>query len=239
MENIVQPTDYRQSKIILLFKNMKHVVIIRMHYPRGDERFKWRFKYFKRMVLPRLLAQTDQDFDIAIRCNPIHNKLFERLSQKIKTFRVLNESERYKIVKIKRYFLDFAPWSDVVGLEKYQIQSGLDSDDLIAENYIETIKKEVAKYDKNKTLHMSFQPGIFNADTEQKHRINIRYSEKKGSAFFSIYQPNNSREYYFAYEFSHLELGKHFDKSIILPAGFCWASVHGHNISTTLHYAKN
>lgn len=239
MENIVQPADNWKPEIILLFKNMKHVVIIRMHYPRGDERFKWRFKYFKRMVLPRLLAQTDQNFDIAIRCNPIHNRLFERLSPKIKTFCVRNESERYKIVKERKYFLDFVPWSDVIGLERYEIQSGLDSDDLISENYIETVKKEIAKHDKDKTLHISFQPGIFNADTLQKFPINIRYTKKMGSAFFTIYQPNLKGKYIFAYQYSHLKLGGYFNESVILPAGYCWASVHGHNISTNIHYAKH
>jgi len=210
-----------------------HAIIIRMHYPEGDERFNWRLEYFKLMVLPRLRVQTDQNFDIAIRCHPYHAKILKELSPKIKTFQVKDESESFRIIKGKKYFADFTRWDQVVGLEKYDIQSGLDSDDLVAENYIETIVKEVEKNDPKKSLHISFQPGMFDAETKRWYPINIKYGTKKGSAFFSIYQPEKEK-YIFAYEYSHLQLGSHFDKSLILPEGKCWASVHGHNISTNL-----
>lgn len=217
---------------------MTHAIIIRMHYPEGDERFGWRLGYFKDMVLPRLLVQTDQNFDIAIRCRPCHADILRALSPKIKTFEVTGERESHRIIKGKKYFVDFTSWDKVVGLEKYDVQSGLDSDDLVAENYIEMIVKEVEKNDPKKSLHISFQPGMFDARTERKYPMNIKYGIKKGSAFFSIYQPNKEK-YLFAYEYSHLHLGRHFDRSVLLPEGYCWASVHGHNISTTLKEYAN
>lgn len=211
---------------------MTHGVIIRFHYEKGDPRFGFRLAYFKAMVLPRLLAQTNQNFQIAIRCNPCHEKILKNLSEKITTFRVRNEAERFRMIKTKKYFVDFAPWHQVLGMAKYDIQSGLDSDDLVSENYIETIQRIVMEHPANKSLHISFQPEIFNSETLKTYPIGSTYTEKRGSAFFSIYQPDKNH-YKFAYEKSHLFIGKDMDKSIIMPKGFCWATVHGNNYSTT------
>jgi hypothetical protein len=211
-----------------------HVIIIRMHYPVWDKRWPWRLEYFRKEVLPRLIDQTDQNFDIAIRCNPAHAETLRKLSHKIRTFQVRHESERVKITNNKKYFIDFVKWHDVIGLPKYDIQSGLDSDDLVATDYIENIHKIISENDQTKSLHISFQPEVFNTMTKKTYGIGIEYGPKKGSAFFSIYQPNKEN-YIFAYEYSHLKLWKHFDKSITLPAEKCWASVHGHNFSTKIY----
>jgi len=213
-----------------------HVVIIRFHYPKGSPIFKWRLAYFKAMVLPRLLNQTNKDFDIAIRCNPEHRKIFESLNKKIRTFDVKPGTGTRRIKKVhgKNYFLDFVRWDDVVGLGKYEIQSGLDSDDLISLDYIQTIKDEIKKNDSNRSLHISFQPDIFDMYGLKKMSIGCMYSDKRGSAFFTIYQPKDKKKYIFAYEASHLVLPLMFEKSVILPVGKCWATVHGLNESTTL-----
>jgi hypothetical protein len=222
-----------RSKNILLQKEMTHGVIIRFHYQKGDPRFAWRIAYFKAMVLPRLLNQTEQNFEIAVRCNPWHENIIKGLSNKITTFRIRGEEEGFRIIKDKKYFVDFAPWYKVVGMKQYDIQSGLDSDDLVARNYIETIQKIVRENPKDKSLHISFQPEIFNTEKLKTYPIGQTYTRERGSAFFSIYQPNK-QIYKFAYEKSHLVIGKDMQKSIIMPAGFCWASVHGHNYSTTI-----
>jgi hypothetical protein len=186
------------------------------------------------MVLPRLLRQTDKDFVIAIRCYPWHSERLRKLSDRIITFSVGRESENIIKRHGKNYFHDFTRWENVVGLPKYDIQSGLDSDDLVAENYIETIRQRIEKEDKNKSLHISFQPELFDLKTLRIYPIGTRYSIFKGSAFFSIYQPNKER-YKFLYEKSHLVIGRDFDKSILIPAGYCWATVHNINESTAVH----
>lgn len=211
---------------------MTHGVIIRFHYDRGDQRFGFRVAYFRAMVLPKLLAQTEQNFEIAIRCNPCHEKILKSLSKKITTFRVRGEAENFRMISTKKYFVDFAPWHQIIDMKKYDIQSGLDSDDLVAENYIETIQKIVKERANGKSLHISFQPEVFNAQTLKTYPIGSTYTAERGSAFFSIYQPDK-QHYKFAYEKSHLFIGKDMEKSIIIPRGFCWASVHGHNYSTT------
>ena len=210
-----------------------HVVIIRMHYPDGDSKFEWRFAYFRSVVLPRLLKQTRSNFDIAIRCNPVHAERFKALSNRIIPFCVKDEKSRYikRAGSKKRYFVDFVPWKDVIGLKKYDIQTGIDSDDLIAKDYIEIIQNQVDSNDPKRSLHISFQPGIFDLWGLEKKPIGIKYRQGVGSAFLSIYQPNKDK-YMFVYEHSHLKIGRLLDRSIVLPEGHCWASVHGLNIST-------
>lgn len=213
---------------------MRHALIIRFHYEKDDPRFIWRLNYFKMACLPRILAQTSQDFDICVRCYPWQEEQIKALSPRIKTFQVKNEGARYKQSGKYKYFHDFVPWADVIGLKKYEIQSGLDSDDLIEPDYIKKIEDAVAKHKAKypgKSLHLSFQPKLYSMKS-QKVTPMRKYREKTpGSAFFAIYQPNKDK-YMFAYEVSHIYLGQHFDHSLVLPAGYCYATAHDLNEST-------
>lgn len=213
---------------------MNHIVIIRFHYEENDPRWPWRFQYFKEQVLPRLLNQTNQDFDIGIRCNRWQIPFFMELSDKIIPFYVKNEKAQYRPIGGKMYFFDFAKWEDVVGLKQYDIQSGLDSDDLVSPNYIQKTKDSISEFalkHPGKSFHLSFQPEIHNVKTYETYPIGVKYSPRVGSAFFAIYQPKKEK-YIFAYQYSHMKLGQVMDFSITLPAGSCWASVHELNEST-------
>jgi len=206
-----------------------HIVIIRFHYKEDDPRFCWRLAYFKAMVLPRLLNQSHPNFTIGIRCNPCHEEIFKKLSDKIITFQTKDDSARYKIGNNnKKYFEDFVKWDDVIGLEKFDIQSGLDSDDLIGKDYIKIINESFDK--ETKKTHLCFQPQLFNAMTLQTKPM-MQYHSKRGSAFMALYQPNKE-DYHFIYEISHISLWKLANKSIIIPAGHCWATAHLLNEST-------
>lgn len=208
---------------------MTHILITRFHYPLHDPRFRWRLAYYRSMVLPRLLQQTDQNFVIGIWCNPAHDKIFKSLSDKIIPFHVKSSHISYRQTRLKKYFYDFNSWNNVVGLEKYDIQSGLDSDDLVSLDYIETINKAFAS--KTERTHLSFQPLIFNAKTLTTKDMWNKYGSRHGSAFFSLFQPDKE-DYHFIYETSHLRLWKFAKESITLPAGKCWATVHYINEST-------
>lgn len=206
-----------------------HIIIIRFHYREDDPRFGWRLSYFKAMVLPRILNQTDKNFDIGIRCNPAHAEIFKKLSDKIIPFRTKNDSARYKTGKNgKKYFEDFVQWEDVIGLKKYNIQSGLDSDDLIGPRYIEVIHS--ALEDAAEATHISFQPRTFNIKTLETRPM-MRYHARRGSAFLSLYQPDKTN-YKFIYCGSHISMWKNAKKSITLPQGHCWATIHRINEST-------
>jgi hypothetical protein len=58
-----------------------------------------------------------------------------------------------------------------------------------------------------------------------------RYSENRGSAFMALYQPDKTN-YRFIYEESHISIIKKADIKVILPIGYCYASVHSFNEST-------
>jgi len=208
---------------------MTSAFIIRFHYNANDHRFKWRFDYFKNKVLPTILYQTNQDFDIAIRCNSKHNDLFKSLNKKINPFQVRDEKTGYKISFGKKYFVDFVEWKDVINLPQYDLQMGLDSDDFIGKNYVQTIKNSITNI--KESLHLSFQPSIFDLKTRKFREMRTRYGPTNGSAFMALYQPNKIN-YKFIYCDSHLKMWKYAKKSITLPNGHCWITIHDYNEST-------
>ncbi len=212
-------------------------IITRFHYAENDPRFLWRFNYFQNTVLPRILKQDTKGFDLCIRCEPHHDDLFLSLENMcynegvpLKVFKVKNERARYRQINKKKYFLDFVLWKDVIGLPTYDLQSGLDSDDLIGPEYMTKVFDTVYSY-KDQSLHLSFQPKILDIKTQRERSIRVKYHPKKGSAFLSLYQPDKTN-YKFIYECSHLTMWRNAKTSLTLPVGYCWASVHGYNEST-------
>lgn len=223
----------------------KHAVIIRFHYPDGHPDFSWRFAYFQAMVLPRLLAQTNKDFDICVRINPaseVHKVLFELLSPRIKTFSVKPEAEHrikpgYE-AKAKRYFVDFVDWEDVVGLEKYEIQTALDSDDLILKDdfidLIETNHRIQCNYHRAKSSYITFQPLMFDVEGLKMYIHKMRYSIDRGAPIYSIAQSVDDPGYIFVYSDSHLKIGRQFGAKTFYDESLCAMSVHKHNASSYL-----
>lgn len=208
---------------------MKTAFIIRFHYEENDPRFAWRFSYFRDAVLPRILAQTDQDFEIAIRCNPAHDQIFKDLSDRIRVFHVKDEFAAYKREK---YFYDFVPWDRVIDLPRYELQLGLDSDDLIEPFYLQRLRQMLRGMPDHETTHICFQPELLDVKTGKVHPIKQIYSRGRGSAFFGIYQPEGTEPYIFAYSESHLTIDRNFINSIVMPEGACFASCHDLNEST-------
>lgn len=226
-------------------EKLSHVVVFRMHYREDDPKFDWRFTYFKTMVLPRLLEQNNQNFDIAVRCNPVHNELFLALSDRIKVFTTKPEweghiKEGYEEKVRRGYWVDFVPWEAVVGLNKYDIQTSIDTDDLILrKDFIDEVEKRLhsASEGGNKSVHISFQPEMFFLPAMQLYNCPIRYDARKGSPFFSIYQPDKENYVYIGDD-SHLIIGQQMDKQIFAEKArplFCAFSIHDKNESTFLY----
>jgi hypothetical protein len=211
---------------------MKTAIITRFHYKENDPRFDFRLSYFKNAVLPRILKQADDDFDICIWCEPCHDEIFKSLSEKIKVFHAKREAVFYETSgkNGKTYYYDFVDFSELEGLEKYDLQIGLDSDDLVDENYVAMIKDCISKDGGERPLHIHFQPESINVRTGQVGFLG-NYGPTRGSAFMALYQPDK-RDYKFIYHRSHITLMEGFDKSILLPKGHCWASIHSYNEST-------
>jgi len=208
--------------------------IVRFHYKEDDSRFIWRYQHFVEKVLPRIYAQTYKDFDICIWCNDWHKHFFESIG--LKTFNVNNEVIKYKQHKHKpnkRFFHDFKKWEDVIGLEKYDLQLGLDSDDFIEPKYVEIIIKEIEKRKEgNKSIHLCYEPEMIRLDTGKICKLG-NYHINRGSAFMALYQPNKEN-YRFIYEESHISIIKKADIKVILPKGYAFATAHSLNESTGL-----
>lgn len=218
---------------------LSHVLIINMTYVTEDPMFDIRLEWFKNEVLPKILAQTDQNFDLAIKCNPAHADKVRAVHDKIVVFHETNWdsinkgdivfsrcSGKYQVRK-------FSKWKDIVGLKQYDIQSGLDSDDFIAPNYIEKIKEEVMKTDMTQSLHIHFQPEAIDTNGNIKTCKRARYGPKKGSAFYSIYQPDKTN-YIFLRDDSHIRMPYKCKKTILIPEGYCWIMCNKNNYGTRL-----
>jgi hypothetical protein len=205
---------------------MSHIVITRMLYEDNDPRFEDRLALYKTLCLPRLERQTDKEFNVAVLCNKSHRNIFAKLG--IIPFH-LKDNWFGRVGKIG--WSAFTPWENVKGLDKYDIQSNLDSDDLVSENYIERIKK-VAVGDNS--LHIHFQPRLFNLHTFEEKEQKKKYNEECGSAFYSLYQPDKKKYIYVGHD-SHIRMGQYMDKSILIGEGYCWINIHGSNDSTTMN----
>lgn len=217
---------------------MRTAFIIRLHYGRDDPRFAWRLAYFRALVLPRILAQTIQDFEIAVWCNPWHESHVAPLAEKIRVFGVRPEVDGHirpeDRERAQRFHIDFTYWKDVVGIPPYDLQIGLDSDDLIRVDYLARILDEVSRHGTgNGSLHVGFQPLMFSVSNLTQYDFKPRYDERRGSPFFALYQPDKEG-FLFAYEHSHLKLPTLCSRSVLVPEGYCWFTIHGQNASTTI-----
>lgn len=219
---------------------MKTAFVIRMHFKKNDPRWSWRLAYFRAVVLPKLLAQTDQDFDICLRVNPHHVAEVQAISDRIKIFDIVQSRKNWIKPgyrhKAKRYFVDFIEFKYLVGFERYDIQIGIDSDDMpLRTDFVARIKEECARVSAGKTLHISFQPHIFHVPTLRMYKCPTEYGEAKGSPIFALYQPAGVKRYIFAYEDSHLKLPTYTDRKIRIEEDYCCYSVHDNNSSTYLY----
>lgn len=223
--------------------NPKTAFIIRMHFKKNDPRWEWRLAYFRSVVLPKILDQTDKDFDICMRVNKHHAEQVQALSDRIKIFDVVPEKNGYidpkNRRKARKYFIDFIHYKYTVGLEKYDIQIGIDSDDMPLRNdFVERVKMECMRYP-DLPLHISFQPHIFHVPTLRMFECPMNYGSKltNGSPIFAIYQPKASenQRYIFAYSDSHLQLPNKIKRAIRIEEDYCCYSVHGKNSSTGLY----
>lgn len=185
---------------------MRLAVVTRIHYKADDPRFPQRVQMYKNYTLKSLLNQTDQDFDIVVWCEPHHDDLFKNLSDRIKIIHADTEV-RYKSNK---FFVDYTPFSKVYGMDKYEAQLGLDSDDELKPNAIEEVKKHL-----NGRRAISLQPIKRDIKTGKLYKMVDYKSKGKLSPIFCLYQPDEP--YLFAYEYGHFsEMPNQFNDKVYL-----------------------
>jgi hypothetical protein len=238
-------TGHLVAKTAQTLLSVTHAVVVRFDYPDSYPRDKleWRFSYFRSMVLPRLLSQRNQRFVIAIRTAGEFAQRFQQLSERIVTFAVKPGFENWVppgynpgefVEKRKRYFVDFVPWEAVDGLEQYDIQTSVDSDDLILRNdFIDRIEKECWRAP-NESAHVQFQPCFFDVQSLAFYECPRRYSSENGSPVYSLYQPNKGDFVYVGQE-SHLRIATMMRRAVVVELGYVAMSTHSSNASTHLH----
>jgi hypothetical protein len=216
-------------------------IITRFHYPTAAnpakrKQFEWRFGYYRDRVLPTLAAQTGeggQDFDVWVWCEPEHERLFQALNvngRPVNTFRA-----SYPPRSKGRYHVDFTTFEQTQGLPRYELQIGLDSDDMLAAPAVAQIKRQVAGARMRKLV--SLQPVLLDAADGRLYRMNRRYNGRSCSAIFGMYQPRTmwTRGFYFPYHTGHVTLRRLVPDMRYLSEGLALASVHSHNETTALN----
>jgi hypothetical protein len=210
---------------------MTHIVISRMIYEEDDPKFEERLSLYKTLCLPRLRLQTEKNFDIGVLCNRKHAHFFKELG--IIPF---HRKDKWTGQKPDRFWSCMTKWDELEGLEKYDIQTNLDSDDLVSDRFIERIQSAVQKEIDNGfigSLHIHFQPRLFELHTLTDKAQRKRYDNKEGSAFFSLYQPDKENYIYIGQD-SHRRMPIYMSKSILIGEGYCWICVHDNNDSTNM-----
>ena len=134
-------------------------------------RMKWRLDYFERKVLPRIKGQhTDEAFDICVLCPPeTHDKM---RSLGIKPFTLDTPGFTYHPQGNFRY-------DQTIGLNRYDVQLRIDSDDLISADYLQTVLDTPTDY-------VSFQPQLYLLKSKEIKDMRHQYREDQPSAFLAV-----------------------------------------------------
>lgn len=201
-------------------ENMRHAVIIRLHYQPNDPRFEWRLAFFQTMVLPRLEHQTCQDFEIWIACHPWHVARIEALCPMANVVGLPD-------------FPGVDNWNDaqLQGLPRFDLQTSLDSDDLVDLEYIAAIQ-DIARTHPG-PLAISFQPYKLNLLTLKRYKMWERYGKHQCSMFFTLHLPADA-EYRSVLSFNHSYVPQWCPNVLTCPEGYCDMTIHGANFMTGL-----
>lgn len=190
---------------------MSKAIIIRMWHNNRDH-FEWRYNYFASCVLPRLQAQTINDFDICILSDPIDHERLVALDSRIKPFTMKTEGFIYK--EQGNFTLDMTK-----GLKKYDLQIRMDSDDLVTPQFVE-------KCVKGGTV-TTFQPQLFILDGLEIKNMRNRYHKDRPSMFMS-YRGEECIYSKVFFRFGKYDVTFH-------PEGTCFMTIHDNNRSTTVN----
>jgi hypothetical protein len=206
------------------YSGLSHIVITRMLYGE-DKPFFDRLKMYKKYLLKSLKNQTNKNFNVAVLCNERHRLVFVKMG--IIPFYIKGGwlGQRENI-----YWNAKVPWNMIEGLDMYDIQSNIDSDDYVSEEYIDIIQKHCVG---DKSIHIHFQPVFHQYSTGLIKEMRSVYDENNGSAFCSLYQPDKTNYIYIGQD-GHRRMQMYMDKTIVIQ-GHCFVGIHDKNDSTTIN----
>jgi hypothetical protein len=210
--------------------NLRHHIITRMAFKPDDPQWPWRLAFYQSMVLPRFLRQTDQDFEIWVRCHKAHNEIVAALHPKVHPFQGYGAEDSLM-------GLPKEGTSQTFKLPRSHIQTRVDCDDLVSEDFVGRIHTEVA-VSPERPLLVSFQPWKLDLYTLTRYRMGQRYSGQLTSMFLSLYQPEISGEKYWQiYDYRHGHIWKELGEPVqvvTIPEGYCDMVIHDKNKLTVI-----
>lgn len=207
---------------------MIHHVITRMAFKPEDPQWEWRLAFYRSMVLPRFLRQTDQNFEIWLRCYPAHNEVVDALHPKV---------HPYQGYGIEDEIMGIAKTCQNHNIPRSHIQTRVDCDDLVSPDFISRIHAEVSRQP-DKPLIISFQPWKLDLYTLTRYRMGQRYHEQSTSMFLALYQPDiEGGNYWNIYYSKHGHLAKELGEPVrvvTIPEGYCDMVIHDKNMATSI-----
>ena len=203
---------------------MTHIIISRMWYEKEEDLLK-RITIYESNLLPALLNQTNQDFDIGILCNEKHKEIIQNIHPRIIPFFTKKKGQR-----MGKFWHIHSNWEDIIGIKEYDIQTNIDSDDIVSKDFVKIIKDSITE---EKRILIHFQPLLRDFFTGIVKKIRINYNEKYISPCYSLYQPDKENYVYIGQD-EHPQMYKYADKIIKIPEGHYWMNIHDNNDSTTM-----
>lgn len=196
---------------------MKHAIITRLKYFDVEE-IKHRIELTNRTIVPSLKAQNQKAFIWILIINKEHKDLIKQ-NIDYPYLPVYSSEEAYK------YVVD----------NNIQIQSSLDSDDMVSDWYVRLIQERVAENLECKALIIHFKVIKYYINENRFERRRKNYHNQLVSMFYSIYQPNPSISLFAK---PHNEMSKHADRVITMPIGDAYWIHHDTNIHKLKNYKE-
>lgn len=201
--------------------------IIRLCYAPGYDEVEvgWRFAFFEREVLPRLVAQTHPT-DIRVWVHPRHREEIERMG--VGTFTVREEEPvHFYGTMLKGY-----PWDKVHGLAAYRYQALLGSDDLLAPTFIEA---SITAMEGRVNALVSHQPIMLDWASGRCYRMKRL---PRPSPLVVLKQDPLDTRYTWVWAHDHRHLGAVVDSIVWMDEGLGIMTVHPYNDGTRLSIAR-
>lgn len=208
---------------------MSHIIVNKLYY-QNEQDLLTRIKIYKKITLPSLLEQTNQNFDIGVLCNPKHEDIIREIHPRIIPF-FSDVPTSFRFIDGVKFYIHFLKWGDIYGIEKYDIQTCVSSDDYVKPEFTQKIEDVIREEDDGKSTHIYFEPRLMKLITGETKDMLMKYREGFTSGFYSIYQPNKDPYIYVGQE-CHTKIGNLFEKSIMVKGDYCYIGIHDTNDSS-------
>lgn len=199
----------------------------------SPERMALRFHLFENLVLPSLLAQSDQGFELVIlTAQSLPAPYMQRLEQAISTapnirLSSVGPDKHYQLVKQAYHSVD-------VGDASHRVMFRLDDDDAVALNYIKRLRKLaeglMRLQGKPRPQAISFNRGFYVDMTGEKNEVFDACERAPLSTGTALLAPVDYARN--PYRYNHRQLAQHYNLYSDISAPAFVRTIHGDNKST-------